>query len=226
MILLVDLCFKGAPQIEYTEQSRVWLCPTTVSFSVPLHAIGQSGQKVVIGSSSRTCTSSYTPTLRTLIQSRKTAGAAIGQVLVIQPDVKMPYLGNGKHIAVLEHLRDCEIFHISCHGCLETGRPFDAFLFFRLAIWPSSWKRHRQRPCGGSPILRVPRRCQDRDHVANGRRWRTTPYREHYRPAFSDRWQRTPYYERTSEALGDAGRVLKKRNVSLERWVNFFHFSA
>ena len=139
-------------------------------------------------------------------------------LLVIQPDVKMPYLGNGKHIAVLEHLRDCDFFHISCHGCLETGRPFDAFLFFRFAIRPSSWKRHRQRgtpPCGGSPILRVPRHCQDRDHVANGRRRRTRPCRELYRSAFSDRWQRTPSYERTSEALRDAVRVLRrKRDVS------------
>lgn len=56
-------------ELNIPEQSRVWLCPTTVSCSLPLYAIGQSGQKVVIGPSSRTCTSSNAPHAYTIPQN-------------------------------------------------------------------------------------------------------------------------------------------------------------
>jgi len=50
-----------------------------------------------------------------------------------------------------------------------------------------------------------------------------------YRTVFADRWEGVPvpYYERTAEALRDAVRSLKrKRNMRLERWVNFVHYGA
>jgi hypothetical protein len=48
-----------------------------------------------------------------------------------------------------------------------------------------------------------------------------------YRSVFSNRWQGMPYYERTAEALRDAVKVLRrKRNMTLERWVNFVHYGA
>jgi len=48
-----------------------------------------------------------------------------------------------------------------------------------------------------------------------------------YRSVFSDRWGGMPYYERTAEALRDAvKRLRRKKNMSLERWVNFVHHGA
>ena len=49
-----------------------------------------------------------------------------------------------------------------------------------------------------------------------------------YRSVFSNtsKWEGVPYYERTVEALRDAVKVLRKRKVTLERWVNFVHYGA
>jgi len=92
---------------------------------------------------------SYTPTLSALIESRKPKARPLGQpsmLLVIQPDAKMPKALQEMRIiqsvglstatllwetatpsAVLEHLRDYPFVHVSCHGNLETGKPFDAY---------------------------------------------------------------------------------------------------
>jgi hypothetical protein len=35
-----------------------------------------------------------------------------------------------------------------------------------------------------------------------------------------------PYYERSAKALEDAVRMLRRRGVSVERWVNYAHFGA
>jgi CHAT domain-containing protein len=51
--------------------------------------------------------------------------------------------------------------------------------------------------------------------------------RDFYSEVFSDTTQGTRYYERTAKALRDAVMKLRrKRNTTLERWVNYVHYGA
>jgi hypothetical protein len=48
-----------------------------------------------------------------------------------------------------------------------------------------------------------------------------------YKSVFADRTQGVRYYEITAEALRDAVvKLRRKRNVTLERWVNYVHYGA
>jgi tetratricopeptide (TPR) repeat protein len=145
----------GQPVIErlrklnVQEQSRIWWCPTSVFCSLPLHAMGpvRSDGHVRLYFSDLYITS-YTPTLSALIEAR-TPSARTSTVpsilLVAQPDATMPKVLQEMRVvqavspsvatllwetatppAVLEHLRDHRFAHISCHGKLEKGKPFDA----------------------------------------------------------------------------------------------------
>ena len=132
------------------EQSRIWFCPTSVFCSLPLHAMGPiKSEGPFKFYFSDLYIPSYTPTLSALIESRKPRARPLDRpsmLLVIQPDAKMPKALQEMRIiqsiglstmtllwetatlsAVLEHLRHYPFVHISCHGNLETGKPFDAF---------------------------------------------------------------------------------------------------
>ena len=146
----------GCPVIErlrelrIPEQSRVWWCPTSVFCSLPLHAMGpisSNGPTKLYFSD--IYISSYTPTLSALIESREPSTQPLdvpSMLLVVQPDDEIqssieemhivqavcPSVEtlNGKvatPIVTLDCLRRHQCFHISCHGELETGKPFDAY---------------------------------------------------------------------------------------------------
>ena len=218
---------------------------------------------------------SYTPTLSTLIESRKPRARPLDRplmLLVIQPDVKMPKaLQEMRAIqsvclstvtllwetatpsAVLEHLRHYPFVHVSCHGNLETGKPFDAFFKLYEGSHLILLNIVRLRlPTGEFTFLSA---CHTAEHTTDsiadeglhltgavqycgfwsvvGTMWEMMDddspdlARDFYGLLFSDRWGEMPYCERTAEALRDAVKVLRgKRKTTLERWVNFVHYSA
>ena len=51
--------------------------------------------------------------------------------------------------------------------------------------------------------------------------------RDFYSEVFSDTTREERYYERTANALRDAVvKLRRKRNTTLERWVNYVHYGA
>ncbi|KAI0289450.1 hypothetical protein BC826DRAFT_1031894 [Russula brevipes] len=222
-------------ELKIPEQSRVWWCPTSVFCSLPLHAMGPV---------------------------RSDGHAFI--LLVAQPDAKMPMALQEMRIvqalgpsvttliwetptptAALQHLKDHQFAHISCHGMLETGKPFDASfkLYEGTRLTLLDIVRSRLPTCHtaevteesiadeGLHLAAAVQYCGFRSVV--GTMWAMADVdgpdlaRHFYRSVFSDRWQGTPYYERTAEALRDAVRRLRgKRKITLERWVNFVHYGA
>ena len=147
----------GEPVIErlrvlgVPELSRIWLCPTSVFCSLPLHAMGP----IPSNDSSEQYfpdlyIPSYTPTLSALIESRK-AGPRVPEkpslLLVARPDDSLPGVkGEIKVIralqshvtvtglvssdatptSVVEGLLGSRFAHFACHGELEAGKPFEA----------------------------------------------------------------------------------------------------
>ena len=134
------------------EQSRIWLCPTSVFCSLPLHAMGPipSSRDTRDQYFSDLYIPSYTPSLSTLIESRR-ASPQIPEkpsiLLVAQPDHSLPGVkGEIKVIRALKSrftvadlvsseatpssvvagLRSSRFVHFACHGLLETGKPFEA----------------------------------------------------------------------------------------------------
>jgi CHAT domain-containing protein len=136
-------------ELNVPEQSRVWLCPTSVFCSLPLHAMGP------IPSDDRAkryfldlYIPSYTPTLSSLIESQKGGVETFETpsiLLVGQPDKSMPEAFKEVQVVqaigprvtslisakatpgtVLERLRDHRFTHFVCHGVLEPGKPFEA----------------------------------------------------------------------------------------------------
>jgi CHAT domain-containing protein len=158
--------------------------------------------------------------------------------------------------AVVEHLRDHRFAHFSCHGELETGKPFDAsFKLYqgqRLTLLDIIRSRlpsaefaflsacHTAELTGesiadeGLHLSAAVQYSGFRSVV--GTMWAMADddgpvLTEHfYASVFSDKWKGVPYYERTAEALRDAVQVLRslrgKKKVSTERWVNFVHYGA
>ena len=145
---------KRLHQLEVPEKSRVWWCPTGTFCSLPLHAMGpipsDEGNELYF---SDLYTSSYTPTLFALIESRKPGSLSKtfddlkpkpSLLLVAQPDTLPGAWGEIGVIqttntpvttlvsamampkTVVERLRDHQFAHFVCHGLLETGKPFDA----------------------------------------------------------------------------------------------------
>ena len=92
---------------------------------------------------------SYTPTLSALIESHKPSMQPLDEpsmLLVAQPDAQIPSALQEMRViqkvcplvealpwqtatpsATLKRLREHRFAHISCHGTLEKGKPFDAF---------------------------------------------------------------------------------------------------
>ncbi|KAI0255289.1 CHAT domain-containing protein [Lactifluus subvellereus] len=138
------LCELNVPQ-----QSRVWLCPTSVFCSLPLHAMGpipsNDGAKQYFLDM---YIPSYTPTLSSLIESQKGGAETFetpSMLLVGQPGKSMPEAFKEVQVVqaigprvtslisaratpstVLERLRDHQFTHFVCHGILEPGKPFKA----------------------------------------------------------------------------------------------------
>ena len=272
----------GRPVIErlrklnVPEQSRVWWCPTSVFCSLPLHALGpirsDAPSKVYF---SDTYIPSYTPTLSALIESRKPSTRALdtpSMLLVVQPDAQMPSSLQEMHIvqtlcpsvetlfqkkatsiSTLERLKHHQFAHISCHGILEIGKPFDAFfkLYEDTRLTLLDIVRSRL-PTAEFAFLSACHTAEiTEESIANeglhlaaavqnsgfrsvvGTMWAMADIdgpvlaESFYQSVFSDKWQGVPYYERTAEALLDAVRDLRRRRkMSLERWVNYVHYGA
>lgn len=132
------------------EKSRIWWYPTSVFWSLPLHAMGpvpsDDGYQQYF-SDLYVC--SYTPTLRALMQSRRFAAPKrdppYSLLLVAQPDFSLPNIwGEIQAVqnldipvttllselatpsAIVESLRSHTLVHFACHGTLEAGKPLDA----------------------------------------------------------------------------------------------------
>jgi CHAT domain-containing protein/tetratricopeptide (TPR) repeat protein len=141
-------------KLKVPEKSRVWWCPTSAFCSLPLHAMGpipsDDGKKLYF---SDLYITSYTPSLSTLIESRKRRQSSDASdklkpsiLLVAQPEALPGALGEITAIeatkipvkklisamatpkAVIEGLREHRFAHFVCHGLLETDKPFDASL--------------------------------------------------------------------------------------------------
>jgi len=265
-------------ELNIPEQSRIWFCPTSVFCSLPLHAMGpirSDSEGRVKFYFSDLYIPSYTPTISALIESRKPQARPLDRpsmLLVIQPDAKMPKALQEMRViqsvglstatllwematpsAVLEHLRHYPFVHVSCHGNLETGKPFDAFFKLYEGARLTLLDIVRSRlPTAEFAFLSA---CHTAEHTTDsiadeglhlagavqycgfrsvvGTMWEMADddgpdlARDFYGLLFSDRWGEMPYCERTAEALRDAVKVLRgKRKTTLERWVNFVHYGA
>ncbi|KAH9980710.1 CHAT domain-containing protein, partial [Russula compacta] len=263
-------------ELDVPEQSRIWWCPTSVFCSLPLHAMGP------IRSEGRTklyfldlYIPSYTPTLAALVESRKPNVRSLDEpsmLLVVQPDSQMPsalqemrivqtvcplvetlFQKKATPTSTLERLKYHRFAHISSHGILGMGKPFDTYfeLYEDTRLTLLDIVRSRL-PTAEFAFLSACHTAEiTEESIANeglhlaaavqfagfrsvvGTMWEMADIdgpvvaRSFYRSVFSDRWKGMPYHERTAEALRDAvGDLRRKRRVTLERWVNFVHYGA
>jgi CHAT domain-containing protein len=155
--------------------------------------------------------------------------------------------------AVMKRLQDHRFAHFSCHGILETGKPFEAsFKLYhgeRLTLLDII---RSQLPSAEFAFLSSCHTAElTEESIADeglhlsaavqysgfrsvvGTMWAMADIDGHavakifYGSLFSERRQDVPYYERTAEALRDAVQELRrKKKVTLERWVNFVHYGA
>ena len=258
------------------EQSRVWWCPTSVFCSLPLHAMGpirsDGSTKLYF---SDIYIPSYTPTLSALIESRKPSTQSLDKpsiLLVVHPDPQMQnslqemrivrtvcpsvetlFRKKATSISTLEGLKHHQFAHISCHGVLETGKPFEAHFKLYNGSRLTLLDIVRSRlPTAEFAFLSACHTAKiTYESIANeglhlaaavqysgfrsvvGTMWQMADIDGpvvagiFYQSVFSDKWKGIPYHERTSEALRDAVRDLRrKKNMTLERWVNYVHYGA
>ena len=263
-------------ELNIPEQSRVWWCPTSVFCSLPLHAMGpiaSNGPTKLYFSD--IYISSYTPTLSALIESREPSTQPLdlpSMLLVVQPNDEIPSSIEEMHIVqavcpsveilsgkmatptvILKYLRKQQFAHISCHGVLKAGKPFDAF--FELYEGAHLTLLDIVRSLLPSAEFAFLSACHTaeitEESIANeglhlaaavqysgfrsvvGTMWAVVdddgpPVAEKfYKLVFSasDRWEGKPHHERTAEALRDAVRNLRKE-MTLESWVNYVHYGA
>jgi CHAT domain-containing protein len=159
-----------------------------------------------------------------------------------------------KPTSTLGHLGNHRFAHFSCHGKLEKGKPFDtSFKLFEgarltlldlvrsqlpnaefafLSACPTAELTEESIADEGLHLTAAVQYCGFRSVV--GTMWEMADIDgpvlagNFYRSVFSNRRAELPYYERTAEALlRDAVRILRRRrNLTLERWVNFVHYGA
>jgi len=137
-------------EMNVPEQSRIWLCPTSVFYSLPLHAMGPIPSDI---SPPRYFLDlyipSYTPSLSSLIESRKVGSQTSDKPSMVlfftarrvhgrgirrdassagrQNSRENSYWGQPQHLRLcLSASRDHPFAHIVCHGILESGKPFDS----------------------------------------------------------------------------------------------------
>ncbi|KAI9438875.1 CHAT domain-containing protein [Lactarius psammicola] len=138
-------------QLQVPEQSRIWWCPTSIFFSLPLHAMGpipSDDGEMRYFLDLYIC--SYTPTLSALIQSRNRDSGSLSSdrpslLLVAQPDPSLPTVGGEIQVvqaldtevtsliseaaipaAVIDGFHRHQFVHFACHGTLAAGKPFEA----------------------------------------------------------------------------------------------------
>ncbi len=138
-------------QLQVTEQSRIWWCPTSVFCSLPLHAMGPippDDGEIRYFLDLYIC--SYTPSLSALIQSRNRdfslrSSGRPSLLLVARPDPSLPTVKGEIQVvqaldtevtsliseaatpaAVIDGFRHHQFVHFACHGTLEAGKPFEA----------------------------------------------------------------------------------------------------
>ena len=272
----------GSPVIErlrelkIPEQSRVWWCPTSVFCSLPLHAMGPIPSNGPIKLYfSDIYISSYTPTLSALIESREPSTQSLGvpsMLLVVQPDDEIPSSIEEMHIVqavcpsvetlsgkmatpavILKYLRKQQFAHISCHGVLKAGKPFDTFFelyegthltlldivrsllpsaeFAFLSACHTAEITEESISNEGLHLAAAVQYSGFRSVV--GTMWAVVDddgplvAEKFYKSVFSatDEWKGKPHYERTAKALRDAVRDLRKK-MTLESWVNYVHYGA
>ncbi|KAH9955989.1 CHAT domain-containing protein [Russula dissimulans] len=153
----------------------------------------------------------------------------------------------------LEHLRDHRFLHILCHGKLEIGKPFDASFklnqgtrltlldivrsqlptaeFAFLSACHTAEITEESIADEGLHLAAAVQYCGFRSVV--GTMWAMADIDgpdlagHFYSSVFSNRRGGIPHFERTAEALRDAVvRLRRKKNMTLERWVNFVHYGA
>jgi CHAT domain-containing protein len=150
--LVGELVIKMLRVLGVPEQSRIWLCPTSVFCSLPLHAMGPIPLSDTRERYSRICTSLHIRHLSlpssSLTRQAHRMLAKPSLLLVAQPDDSLPGVkGEIKVIqralkgratvtglvsseatssTVVEGLRGSHFAHFACHGVLETGKPFEA----------------------------------------------------------------------------------------------------
>jgi len=263
-------------ELNVPEQSRVWWLPTSVFCSLPLHAMGpirsDGPHKLYF---SDLYIPSYTPTLSALINSRKPGMHSSEKpsiLLVGQPDESVPKVYDEISLirrlkttvktlistkatpsAVIQCLQDHRFAHFSCHGILETARPFDAsFKLYQGKRLTLLEIIRSQLPSAEFAFLSA---CHTAELTENsvtgeglhltaavqfagfrsvvGTMWAMADIdgpdlaKHFYASVFSERWEGVPHYERTAEALRDAVRELRrKKRMTMERWVNFVHYGA
>jgi hypothetical protein len=140
-------------ELNIPKQSRIWWCPTSVFYSLPLHAMGPIPSKDSDSDKQYFMDlyiSSYIPTLSALVQSRDCNPTSQSfdrpsLLLVAQTDPSLPKVGgeidviqglnmqvtsliseNATAGAVVNQLRNHPFVHFACHSTLEPGKPFDA----------------------------------------------------------------------------------------------------
>ncbi|GJE99924.1 CHAT domain-containing protein [Phanerochaete sordida] len=234
------------------EGSRVWLVPTSVLSTLPLHAAGPApsrGGRKKYFQDYFIC--SYIPSLSALIRARseQPSDAAPPSMLVVGNTG-----GNLKEVdAEVEVLRDLGNFkadclvgdqaqlaevktrllenswvHLVCHGILEPGAPFkSAFVLSgsdRLTLLDVVKSRI---PNAEFAFLLPERRrtmWQMRDNDG------PTMARDFYQEMFSDAkaevYPAEVGYKKAARALNSATKKMRKRQVALEQWVNFIHIGA
>jgi len=155
--------------------------------------------------------------------------------------------------SVLEGLQRNQFVHFACHGMLETGKPFEASFHLHgnsdlmlLEIVQSRLPDaefaflsccHAAELTEGSVVdealhlAAAMQYCGFRSVV--GTMWEMADRdgrdlaKSFYAFLFSSPEGGVPYYERTAQALRDATQMMRaKRDITLERWVNFVHYGA
>ena len=148
----------------------------------------------------------------------------------------------------LHHHRFC---HFACHGVLTSGKPFDASLVLHKEPLMLLDIVRSRLPAGECAFLAT---CQSAElsdesipdevlHLSAamqfsgfrsviGTMWEMADEdgqylaKYFYESMLSDDGHGKPYYERSAKALAAAVRMLRRRGVSVERWVNYVHFGA
>ncbi|KAH9034015.1 hypothetical protein EDB83DRAFT_2525303 [Lactarius deliciosus] len=236
-------------QLQVPDQSRIWWCPTSVFCSLPLHAMGpipsDDGEKRYF-LDLYIC--SYTPTLSALIQSRNRGSSPRSSnrpsiLLVAQPDPFLPTVGGEIQTSRLSIPR------------LEAGKPFDAGFelhggerltlldivrsdlptaeFAFLSACHTAEVTDGSIPDEGLHLTAAVQYCGFKSVV--GTMWAMVDEdgrdlaEYFYKTLFSAsrRAEGIPYHERSAKALRFAVRKLRRRRqITLERWVNFVHYGA
>ncbi|KAH9993126.1 CHAT domain-containing protein [Russula compacta] len=267
---------RETPRVECTRTIPYLVVPNVCLLlpTSPCHgsnSIRRSNQAVLL----RLIHPSYTPTLSALIESRKPSAQALSEpsmLLVVQPDAQMPesfkemrvvqtvcplvetLSGNmATPIDTLDRLREHRFAHISCHGILESGKPFNTFFKLHESEHLTLLDIVRSRlPMAEFAFLSACHTAEiTEESIADeglhltaavqysgfrsvvGTMWAMADIdgpvlaESFYQSVFSDKRQGVPYHERTAEALRDAVKNLRRKGrKKLERWVNYVHYGA